>query len=244
MRGWARCGGCRAAGEDIMAMPRVAFVRAIMLNHWYHHRGQLLVYLRLLNLPCRLCTVRRPTRIRSWVEKGSGSQARRGIPLGAGWSPSRACPARPSITSNHTAGRPRRPAIPCPCLPSSNRRFQMRRTITACALVHALCLGGVLVLAHTQESAGKIPITTSSAEARELYLEGTRPCGETTGHRRPPLLRAGGRQGQELRARLRRPGQHRADDPGVHRRCRARLGAGGQRERRGAPLDLWPRRRA
>ncbi len=24
---------------------------AIMLNHWYHHRGQLLVYLRLLNLP-------------------------------------------------------------------------------------------------------------------------------------------------------------------------------------------------
>ena len=32
-------------------MPRVAFVRAIMLNHWYHHRGQLLVYLRLLNLP-------------------------------------------------------------------------------------------------------------------------------------------------------------------------------------------------
>ena len=34
---------------DIMAMPRVAFVRAIMLNHWYHHRGQLLVYLRMLN---------------------------------------------------------------------------------------------------------------------------------------------------------------------------------------------------
>ena len=38
-------------GQDVMAMPRVAFVRAIMLNHWYHHRGQLLVYLRLLNLP-------------------------------------------------------------------------------------------------------------------------------------------------------------------------------------------------
>ena len=38
-------------GRDVLAMPRVAFVRAIMLNHWYHHRGQLLVYLRLLNLP-------------------------------------------------------------------------------------------------------------------------------------------------------------------------------------------------
>ncbi len=37
------------AGHDIMSMPRAAFVRAIMLNHWYHHRGQLLVYLRLLN---------------------------------------------------------------------------------------------------------------------------------------------------------------------------------------------------
>lgn len=37
-------------GQDVLTMPRVAFVRAIMLNHWYHHRGQLLVYLRLLNL--------------------------------------------------------------------------------------------------------------------------------------------------------------------------------------------------
>lgn len=41
----------QSGGKDIMAMPRVAFVRAIMLNHWYHHRGQLLVYLRLLNHP-------------------------------------------------------------------------------------------------------------------------------------------------------------------------------------------------
>ena len=41
----------QTGGRDILAMPRVAVVRAIMLNHWYHHRGQLLVYLRLLNLP-------------------------------------------------------------------------------------------------------------------------------------------------------------------------------------------------
>ena len=34
-----------------MAMPRAALARAVMLNHWYHHRGQLLVYLRLLDLP-------------------------------------------------------------------------------------------------------------------------------------------------------------------------------------------------
>ena len=39
----------QSGGRDILTMPRVALVRAIMLNHWYHHRGQLLVYLRLLN---------------------------------------------------------------------------------------------------------------------------------------------------------------------------------------------------
>ena len=36
--------------REILAMPRTAFVRAVMLNHWYHHRGQLLVYLRLLDV--------------------------------------------------------------------------------------------------------------------------------------------------------------------------------------------------
>jgi uncharacterized damage-inducible protein DinB len=40
-----------AGGRELMAMPRAAFARTVMLNHWYHHRGQLLVYLRLLDLP-------------------------------------------------------------------------------------------------------------------------------------------------------------------------------------------------
>jgi uncharacterized damage-inducible protein DinB len=31
---------------EVMAMPVGALLRAIMLNHWYHHRGQLAVYLR------------------------------------------------------------------------------------------------------------------------------------------------------------------------------------------------------
>lgn len=38
-------------GKTLMALPRVGMVRSIMLNHWYHHRGQLLVYLRLLDVP-------------------------------------------------------------------------------------------------------------------------------------------------------------------------------------------------
>jgi uncharacterized damage-inducible protein DinB len=40
-----------AGGRELMTMPRAAFLRAIMLNHWYHHRGQLTVYLRQLNVP-------------------------------------------------------------------------------------------------------------------------------------------------------------------------------------------------
>jgi uncharacterized damage-inducible protein DinB len=40
-----------AGGKTIMSMPRVGLLRAIMLNHWYHHRGQLVVYLRLLDVP-------------------------------------------------------------------------------------------------------------------------------------------------------------------------------------------------
>lgn len=31
-------------------LPRSRFIRSIMLNHWYHHRGQLGVYLRLLGV--------------------------------------------------------------------------------------------------------------------------------------------------------------------------------------------------
>jgi uncharacterized damage-inducible protein DinB len=38
-------------GQTLMSMPRIAVVRSIMLNHWYHHRGQLSVYLRELNVP-------------------------------------------------------------------------------------------------------------------------------------------------------------------------------------------------
>ena len=40
-----------SGGQVLMALPRAAFLRAIMLNHWYHHRGQLAVYLRQLNVP-------------------------------------------------------------------------------------------------------------------------------------------------------------------------------------------------
>ena len=34
--------------RELFSLPRVAMLRSIMLNHWYHHRGQLTVYLRAL----------------------------------------------------------------------------------------------------------------------------------------------------------------------------------------------------
>jgi uncharacterized damage-inducible protein DinB len=36
--------------REIFAIPRLAFLRSVMLNHWYHHRGQLSVYLRQLDV--------------------------------------------------------------------------------------------------------------------------------------------------------------------------------------------------
>ena len=33
-------------GREVVAIPVGAMLRSIMLNHWYHHRGQLSVYLR------------------------------------------------------------------------------------------------------------------------------------------------------------------------------------------------------
>jgi uncharacterized damage-inducible protein DinB len=40
-----------AGDQEIVAMPRITFLRNIMLNHWYQHRGQFCVYLRLLDVP-------------------------------------------------------------------------------------------------------------------------------------------------------------------------------------------------
>jgi uncharacterized damage-inducible protein DinB len=37
--------------RELFTWPRAKFVRDIMLSHWYQHRGQLSVYLRLLDIP-------------------------------------------------------------------------------------------------------------------------------------------------------------------------------------------------
>ena len=40
-----------AGQKEVLAQPRAAFIRDIMLNHLYQHRGQFSVYLRLLDVP-------------------------------------------------------------------------------------------------------------------------------------------------------------------------------------------------
>jgi uncharacterized damage-inducible protein DinB len=38
-------------GREVFTVPRAALLRSVMFNHWYHHRGQLSVYLRMLEVP-------------------------------------------------------------------------------------------------------------------------------------------------------------------------------------------------
>ena len=39
-----------AGGREVVAQPRGEFLRDVMLSHWYQHRGQFSVYLRMLNV--------------------------------------------------------------------------------------------------------------------------------------------------------------------------------------------------
>ena len=46
MKGWKLLAG----GQEIFTMPRVACIRGFVMNHLIHHRAQLTVYYRLLNV--------------------------------------------------------------------------------------------------------------------------------------------------------------------------------------------------
>jgi uncharacterized damage-inducible protein DinB len=37
-------------GREVFTLPRVGILRVLACNHLYHHRGQLTVYLRLLDV--------------------------------------------------------------------------------------------------------------------------------------------------------------------------------------------------
>src|ERR1700676_205601 len=39
-----------AGGREVLSQPRAEFLRDVMLSHWYQHRGQFSVYLRMLDV--------------------------------------------------------------------------------------------------------------------------------------------------------------------------------------------------
>ncbi len=47
MKGWTLLAG----GQTIFTMPRIACVRGFVMNHLIHHRAQLTVYYRMLDIP-------------------------------------------------------------------------------------------------------------------------------------------------------------------------------------------------
>lgn len=47
MEAWSLLNG----QTTLFSAPRVGVIRSFLFNHWYHHRGQLVVYLRLLDVP-------------------------------------------------------------------------------------------------------------------------------------------------------------------------------------------------
>jgi uncharacterized damage-inducible protein DinB len=48
---WMQDWSLMSGGNTLMTMPRVVCVRTFVMNHVYHHRGQLSVYLRENNIP-------------------------------------------------------------------------------------------------------------------------------------------------------------------------------------------------
>jgi len=40
-----------AGDKEVLAQPRGLFIRDVMFSHWYQHRGQFSVYLRILGVP-------------------------------------------------------------------------------------------------------------------------------------------------------------------------------------------------
>ena len=47
MEGWT----LKSGGHEVFTQPRVGVLRSFVMNHIYHHRGQLTVYLRLRDIP-------------------------------------------------------------------------------------------------------------------------------------------------------------------------------------------------
>ncbi len=41
----------KVSGKNVFTLPKITVVRSMVMNHMIHHRGQLSVFLRLLDVP-------------------------------------------------------------------------------------------------------------------------------------------------------------------------------------------------
>ena len=48
---WMQIWRLQKGGQEIFAMPRVAVIRGMIINHMIHHRAQLTVYMRMNDIP-------------------------------------------------------------------------------------------------------------------------------------------------------------------------------------------------
>lgn len=48
---WMGSWSLKIGGQTIFTMPRIAVMRSFVMNHLIHHRGQMSVYLRLVDIP-------------------------------------------------------------------------------------------------------------------------------------------------------------------------------------------------
>jgi uncharacterized damage-inducible protein DinB len=48
---WHKIWSLKSGGHTVFALPRVAVMRSVVMNHLIHHRAQLGVYLRMLDVP-------------------------------------------------------------------------------------------------------------------------------------------------------------------------------------------------
>ena len=48
---WMKVWTLKMGGQAVFSMPRVGCIRGMVMNHIVHHRGQLSVYLRMLDIP-------------------------------------------------------------------------------------------------------------------------------------------------------------------------------------------------
>ena len=203
-------------------MPRVALLRSLMLNHSYHHRGQLTVYLRELNVP--VPSIYGPSADENPFAHPAGESRRRGLRRSAESAPADPSEARcatlkadvrrlsTKVTSPGTRpkrwaeAQGRRRATPGPESATAIARRRGGRIRLVALDAHASAPARIQLGSHGDRARGR------------RRREHARWRGRTRALRRS-LRRRGGRRRDDLHRGWRRSSAH----PSDHASARGRL---------------------